>query len=259
MIRFGQYLPGKSPLHALDPRTKTAAVLVLSAAVLSGGPTSCALVSALLLGVAVLGRIPARELISALKPGLFFLALLFALHLLFTEGTPIPPFSGGWVTPTFEGLHTGALVTWRFALLLGEGALLTMTTSPGRLVSGLEWFLRPLNALGLRSHELALMVSLALRFVPTLLEEVHKVKDAQIARGAVFGRGAPLRRIRAVSRLVLPVVLGAFRRADDLAMAMEARGYSGAPRSHLEELRITGKDMAAGVVVVGIAVVVMAG
>ena len=120
-----------------------------------------------------------------------------------------------------------------------------MSTTSGELVDGLERFLRPLRLLGVRSHEAALMVSLALRFVPTLLDEMERVREAQTARGASFSTGGPLRRIRAFTSLLIPVVLGAFRRGDELATAMEARGYRPGPRTTLRELRLTRRDCGA--------------
>lgn len=259
MIRFGQYLPGASLIHDLDPRIKIGTVFVLSLGVLQGGFLSCAVISAFLIGALRTAKIPPKTFFSALRPGLVFLALLFFLHLLFTKGTPVPPFKDWFITITFEGFERGAFIAWQFAILLAGGAFLTMTTAPSRLVGGLEWFLRPLNIIGVRSHEIALMVSLALRFVPTLLEEMQRVKEAQIARGAVFGRGGPSRRIRAVSSLAVPVLMGSLRRADDLAVAMEARGYAGDRRTHIQELKITRKDCIAAAVIVLLMGVVLSG
>lgn len=250
MIAIGQYMHRTSTLHGLDPRIKIGATVALSVLVLQGGFPACVLVSGFLALGAGVGRLPLRSLLAAVRPAGVFLALLFFLHLLFTDGTPLPPFGDGPVTVTREGLLQGTLVAWQFALLLAGGALLTMSTSPTELVMGLEWFLRPLRVIGIRSHEIALMVSLALRFVPTLLEEMHRVQEAQMARGAVLGRGSPVRRARAAASLLLPVLLGAFRRADGLAVAMESRGYAGGPRTHLRDLRFRRKDMvAAGFVI----------
>jgi biotin transport system permease protein/energy-coupling factor transport system permease protein len=257
MVRIGQYLPGKSLVHELDPRTKIAAALLLGIVVLRGEFISCAILSSLIFFTIRVGKIPAGALFSALKPAMIFLGLLFFLHLFFTKGTPVPPFKDWVITITFEGFQNGALVAWQFGILLAGGALLTMTTQPSRLVEGLEWFLRPLNVVGIRSHEIALMVSLALRLVPTLLEEMHKVREAQVSRGAVFGKGGPIRRIRATVSLVMPVLLGCFRRADDLTLAMEARGYAGARRTSIRELQITRKDwLAAGVIVIVMVIVI---
>jgi len=242
---FGQYIPQRSLIHGLDPRIKIGGAVVLSVVILQGAFFTCAMISACLCAVAWGSRISWNRLLSALRPARFFLALLLVLHLLFTEGTPIAPFETRLVTVTSEGLLMGLLVSWRFAVLLLTGALLAMTTSPGELVDGLERILRPLRIVGLSSHDMALMVSLALRFVPTLMEEMERTRQAQEARGASF-RGGLINRSRRAASMVLPVALGAFRRGDELAAAMEARGYRGGPRTGLRELRLTGRDYKAG-------------
>lgn len=245
VIRFGQFVPGSSCVHTLDPRVKIGWAVALSVVVLQGGSLCCALISVWLLLVVRTSHIPLRLLASALKPARVFLILLFLVHLLLTQGTPIPPFSDWAVTITYEGLRQGTLVCWQFAVLLTTGTLLTMSTTPGELVDGLERWLRPLRIVGIRSHDVALMVSLALRFVPTLLDEMQRVKEAQTSRGASFSSGGPIRRMRAAAALLIPVVLGAFRRGDELATAMEARGYHSGPRTTLHDLRMTSRDYAA--------------
>lgn len=246
---FGRYLPRRSVVHALDPRIKLAGAVGLSLVVLQGALPSLALISLALAGVARAAHIPMGRLLEALAPARLFLALLFVLHLLFTEGTPVPPFSDALVTVTREGLRQGLLVSWRFAVLLATGAILTLSTPPGVLVDGLERLLRPLRIVGIRSHDLALMVSLALRFVPTLLDEMRTVREAQAARGASF-RGGIGARARAAASLILPVAQGAFRKGDELAAAMEARGYRGGARTGLRELRLAPRDYTAAVMMV---------
>ena len=241
---FGQYLPRRSPLHALDPRVKIGGAVITSVVVLQGAFFTAASTSVWTGILLWASQVPLRRFLEALAPARLFLALLFLLHLLFTEGTPVPFLENGVVTVTLEGLLRGSLVSWQFAVLLGTGALLTMTTSPGELVDGLERLLRPLGVVGVRSHDVALTVSLALRFVPTLLEEMRRVREAQEARGGSF-RGGPVRRVRRTASLLLPVALGAFRRGDELALAMEARGYRGGPRTGLRELRLAHRDYAA--------------
>jgi len=246
---FGQYLPRRSAVHDLDPRIKIGAAVTLSLVVLRGAFFTAALTGAGLAALLWASGIPFRRLLGALAPARLFLALLFVLHLLFTDGTPIPPLENGLVSVTFEGLLRGALVSWQFAVLLGTGAVLTMTTAPGELVDGLERLLRPLRVVGVRSHDVALTVSLALRFVPTLLDEMRRVREAQDARGGSF-RGGLVRRARRTASLLLPVALGAFRRGDELALAMEARGYCGGPRTGLRVLHLTSRDYAAAALVI---------
>ncbi len=248
-MRLGAYVHGSSTIHLLDPRVKIWGAVALSLAAFQAGTASCALLSAFLMAAAAASRIPAGAFLAALKPALPLLALLFLLHLVFTEGTPLVSIWDGFPAITKQGLHQGALVSWRFALLVATGGLLTMTTSPGELVAGLERLLRPLGALGVPSQEIAMMVSIALRFVPTLLEEISRVRDAQLSRCAGFGRGGLRRRASAAAGLILPVSLGALRRAEELATAMEARGYSGGPRTYLRELRTVGKDWTASLVI----------
>jgi energy-coupling factor transporter transmembrane protein EcfT len=238
---FGRYVPRSSWVHDLDPRVKIGGAAALSLVVLRGGFFTCAAGSFFLWVLVWRSRIPLRDVISALMPARFFLALLFLLHLLFTEGTPIPLLEYGLLTVTHEGLLEGLLVSWRFGVLLWAGALLAMTASPGGLVDGLEWMLRPLRFLGLRSQDMAIMVSLALRLVPTLIDEMERIRDAQAARGASF-RGGLMKRARRAASLLLPVALGSLRRGDELAAAMEARGYCGGPRTGLRELRLKGRD-----------------
>ena len=251
---FGQYIPRRSALHALDPRIKIGGAVTMSVVVLQGAFFTAALTSVWVGALLWAARIPFRRFLGALAPARLFLVLLFLLHLFFTEGTPIPLLENGVATVTFEGLLRGALVSWQFAVLLGTGALLTMTASPGELVDGLERLLRPLGFIGVRSHDVALTVSLALRFVPALLDEMRRVREAQEARGGSF-RGGLVRRTRRTAALLLPVALGAFRRGDELALAMEARGYSGGPRTGLRELRLARRDYAAA----GLIVLVLAG
>jgi energy-coupling factor transporter transmembrane protein EcfT len=152
---------------------------------------------------------------------------------------------------TREGLVQGAYVTWQFAGLVIGAAILTMTTLPSDLVGGIERLLRPLSRIGIPSQEIAVMVAMAFRFMPMLLEEYERLRMAQMARGADFATGGITDRIRAVALLAVPLMLSAFRRADELIMAMEARGYRRGPRTSLHELRMTGTDLAACAVMAG--------
>jgi len=245
MYHMGHYIPKDSLIHRLDPRIKIAAVILMSILVLNGGFMTQSVLTLFLMGLVPISRIRTGQFLRALRPMWVFFAILFFLHLLFTAGTPIPPFPHWRVTLTYEGLYTGSLTTWQFVLLITTAALLTMTSSPSQLVSGIEGLLRPLRVIGIPSHDLAMMISLALRFVPTLLEEIARIRDAQAARGAQFNRGRMSKRLRAISALVLPVILSAFRRADALAVAMAARGYGSGPRTSMRELRLGRADYVA--------------
>jgi len=251
-MHIGQYIPGDSIIHRLDPRVKIGSTILLSILILKGGVFSGSLISAFLMALIPASRLGLNPMVKAFRPVLVFFALLFCVHLFFTDGNPIPPFPLWRVTLTYEGLYTGAITTWQFALLILSASILTMTTLPTELVSGIERLLRPLKRAGVPSEDLAMMVSVALRFVPTFLEEIDTIKAAQMARGASFGSGPFIRRIRATLSLLLPLVLRTFRRADDLVTAMEARAYRRGPRSYMKELSMSRADYAAVLVMMGI-------
>ena len=245
MVLLGQYIPRSSIIHRLDPRVKLATVLVLSILILKGDMLTQCWITAFLLILVPASRLNFVHLRTAFRPMLFFLGLLFFLHLLFTTGTPIPPFPPWPVTITYKGLHTGAFVIWQFSLLILSAAILTMSTPPGELISGIERFLRPFRHVGIPSHDLALMISMAMRFVPTILDELNRIRDAQKARGARFKNGPVLQRMKATASLLIPLVLGTMRRADALALAMESRGYRRGERTYLRELKMGRKDYVA--------------
>ena len=242
MLRLGQYIPGDTVLHCLDPRVKIGTAMILSLIILRGITQTCMGVSIMIFLLAFFIHLPFRTIIQSLKPVFLFILILFLLHLFFSEGKPIPPFPVWKLTATYEGLLKGGMIAWQFALLVVVAAVLTMTTTASELVCGLEWLLKPLGWIGLPTHDLALMVSLAFRFVPVLIDEFECIKAAQISRGAVFHRGSPVRRIKILISLIIPVVMGTLRRADDLATAMQARGYTRGPRTTLVELRLSLAD-----------------
>jgi biotin transport system permease protein/energy-coupling factor transport system permease protein len=177
-------------------------------------------------------------LLRAVRPLAIFFALVFLMHLFFTAGTPIPSFP----LATYEGLYRGVLLAWRFVFLILSAAILTMTTLPSELMSGIERCLRPLRYLGISSHDVAVMVSIVLRFVPTLLQELDQIKEAQMARGADFKTGTIPARMKRVSSLVIPLIRNSILRAEELAVGMEGRGYRRGPRSYMRELRMTPSD-----------------
>ncbi len=249
MFNLGQYLPGDSPIHRLDPRIKILSVVTLSIVILRADGYDAGLISLFLAAAGFAGRMRLRHFIDALRPLAFFLGLLFFLHLFFTPGRTWVVLPLG-IVATFEGLHRGLVTTWQFAALVTGAAILTMTTSPSELINGIERLLRPLNRLGVPSHDIAVMVSLALRFVPTLIEEAGRVKKAQLARGADFHHGNLIKRIKTISTLAIPLAVGSLRRAEELARAMEGRGYERGPRTYLQELRMMPRDYAASVVMI---------
>jgi energy-coupling factor transporter transmembrane protein EcfT len=186
------------------------------------------------------------------------MALIFLVHLLFDSGgNPLLSLAPLPLRITDEGLFRGLYVAWQFAGLVISAAILTMTTLPSSLVAGIERLLRPLSRVGVPSQEIAVMISMALRFMPMMLEEYERIRMAQTARGADFTTGGLLLRVRAVSALAVPLILSAFRRADELAAAMEARGYRRGPRTTLCELRLAQTDLAAAAVITAFALLVL--
>jgi biotin transport system permease protein/energy-coupling factor transport system permease protein len=227
----------------MDPRAKITAAAALSVITLGGGPCILALASLFVAAIAVSARLSFGRLYGASRPALPFICLIFLLHLLFTEGNPQFSLALGPLKITVEGFAEGGLLSWRFALLLLAGGLLTMTTPLPELTSGMERLLRPIRVVGISSQDLALMVSLALRFVPTLQKEMDTLKEAQLARAADFAAKGLRGRVRALSSLALPLSLAVFRRCDHLVEAMYARGYDGGLRTGLRgDLSLSASD-----------------
>ncbi|MBW2028160.1 MAG: energy-coupling factor transporter transmembrane protein EcfT [Deltaproteobacteria bacterium] len=245
LFKMGHYIAADSPVHGLDPRVKIGAVILLSIMILRGSALSLSMITLCLLAIILLSNLSFRRVVRAMRPILFFLALLFGVHLFFTPGRALPPFPIWHVTITEEGLFKGLLVSWQFALLLLNGSLLTMTTPPSELVCGIERALRPLKIFKIPSHDIALMISVALRFVPTILDEVERMKEAQMARGACFNGGTLLERARANLVLLVPLMIRTLHRADNLVTAMESRGYERGRRTYLRELRLRSQDYTA--------------
>ena len=226
-VTLGQYFPGNSPIHRLDPRTKliclTAYIVVLF---MAPSWISFTVVFAFLVTAVVLSRIPLKSLASGMKPLVFVLVFTGILNVFFYKGTNIA--LEFWVIKIYwEGVLQAFLMVWRILMLISGTFLLTYTTSPIALTDGLESLLSPLKKLHLPVHELAMMMCIALRFIPTLIEETDKIMSAQKARGADFENGNLLQRVKALVPILVPLFISAFRRADELATAMECRCYQG--------------------------------
>lgn len=252
-FNFSRPTADSSPLHQVDPRVKILAVAVLSILIFQATAGEIVIISLFMGMVILISRVGLRKLGGALKPIAVFALLLFFMHLFFTEGRDIFSLPLLPVRITYEGLENGLLVVWQFTALVTAGALLTMTTPPSTLVAALEKLLRPLKILRVPTQDLAVMVSMALRFVPTFSEEYNRMKTARLARGGDLKGKGIFRRLKTAISIVVPLILSAFRRADDLAAAMEARGYARGPRTTLRELRMTGLDLAALAVTVSFA------
>ena len=256
-ITLGQYFPGNSFLHRLDPRMKlllTLAMIILVFFV--KGVVGYALLYGMIIACAALSHISPKFLIKGMKPILFIIALTFVLNALFSSGKTVL-FSWGILTITQEGIMNAVYMTLRLVFLMICTQLMTLTTSPIALTEGLELLLKPLQKIGFPAHELAMMMSIALRFIPTLLEETNKIMKAQAARGADFESGNLLKRARAMVPLLVPLFVSAFRRADELALAMEARCYHGGEnRTRMKQLHMSRLDLYAALVILAMVVLV---
>lgn len=236
-IALGQFIPADTPVHSLDPRAKiimAAAVIVLLFATHTVAAFMLWLL--LLLCVARISKIPAGVLISSTRPVLILIIFTSCLHIFSTPGETL--FTVFGISATKEGLILAFLISLRLALLVMYASLLTLTTSPSRISDGLEGLMSPLSRIGLPSHDIAMMITIALRFVPTLFEETSRIIKAQQSRGANFESGGPVKRAMAYIPVLVPLFVIIFRRADSLAVAMEARGYrGGSGRTRLNPLR----------------------
>ncbi|MEE2659363.1 MAG: energy-coupling factor transporter transmembrane component T [Candidatus Latescibacterota bacterium] len=239
-------MAGDSMLHHLDPRTKIASIITLMGGGLTGSTWAPVLLfSAIIVIAALLSRLRPALLLRNLRSFAWLLGLTAVLHALMTPGESLYYHEGLDLGVTREGLYSAALFTMRLVAVITAAALLTLTTSPMELTDGLERLLGPLRRVGVPAHELALMASISLRFIPVLAEEAERLQKAQMARGADFG-GGPLRRARRLVPLLVPLFLSAFSRADRLALAMEARGYRGGEgRTQYRQLRLRRGDAVA--------------
>lgn len=244
-LMFGQYYPRDSWLHSLDPRSKLVGLaLLMTAFFMADNFYVFAIMGLLIVSIINLSRIPWPVLLGSLRPLVWLLVITLLLPLCFTPGRPLVIL--GPVVITQEGLNQGVYGALRLAIVIVFTALLTFTTSPIALTDGLEALLKPFRRLGLPAHQLAMMLTIAMRFIPTLLEEAQKVISAQKARGAKLDQGNIFRRAKAYFPILLPLLLSAFRRADHLAFAMEARCYRGGQgRTRLRQLKWQARDTVA--------------
>lgn len=251
-IALGKYVAGRSPIHRLDPRTKlTGVVLWMTAALAVQGVPPVATFAVLVAGAAALSGLPAGLLWRNLRSFLWLLTITALLHAAMTPGQLLWHIPWLEVNVTQEGLQQATIFTLRLAAVVTAASLLTLTTSPLELTDGIERLLGPFRRIGLPAHELAMMISIALRFIPVLAEEAERLQKAQMARGAEFG-GHPIARARKLVPLLVPLFLSAFARADRLAVAMEARGYRGGEgRTRFRDLRFGRLDAGAALCCLG--------
>ena len=243
-ITLGQYFPGKSVIHRLDPRTKLVFLVVyIIALFLAVNWVSYGLMLAFLITVITMSGIPWKSFFRGMKPLIFILVFTGVLNLFFTKGEH--PLIAFWVIEIYpEGIQRAIFMLVRILMLVMGTFLLTYTTSPIALTDGLEALLSPLKKIRVPVHELAMMMCIALRFIPTLIEETDKIMAAQKARGADFESGKLLDRVKALVPILVPLFISAFRRADELATAMECRCYQGGDgRSKMKLLRYQSWDL----------------
>jgi len=251
-LAMGQYYPAESVIHRLDPRYKILlALLFIVLAFLVNTVYGYGMLFLLLLLVISLSHVPVRIVLRGLKPLLFILIFTFLLNLFLTRGgTVLVSF---WIfSITTSGFTMAVTMAVRLSMLVAGTSMLTLTTSPLQLTDGIEALLRPLSKFKFPAHELAMMMTIALRFIPTLSEEANRIRMAQAARGADFDTGGPIKRAMGLVPLLVPLFISAFRRAEELAVAMEARCYHGGEgRTKLKVLKSAGRDYLAMLLMAG--------
>lgn len=244
-ITLGQFFPGESPIHRLDPRVKIVLTFVLIVLLFVANTfVSYAVFVLFLIAVIAISKISPKLVLRGLKPILFIIAFTAILNIFYTPGEYI--FEWGFLHISKEGIKVAIFMVIRLMLLIITTSMLTYTTSPIQLTDGLERLLGPLKKVHVPVHELSMMMSIALRFIPTLIEETEKIISAQKARGADFESGNILQRAKAMIPILVPLFISAFRRADELATAMECRLYRGdIGRTRMKQLKIERVDICA--------------
>lgn len=250
-ITIGQYFPGDSVIHRLDPRFKIVITLIFIIMLFTGDSFWCLLIGAVFTLMAViLSKIPLKMFAKSIKPLLPFLLITAILNLFFVSSGEVY-WQWKFLKLTSEGVNISIFMIVRIVLLIAGSSLLTYTTSPITLTDAIERLLSPLKKLKFPVHELSMMMSIALRFIPTLIEETDKIMSAQKARGAELDSGSLMTRVKNMVSIMIPLFISAFRRADELATAMECRCYNGGDgRTRLRQMRSAARDyIAAGVAV----------
>ncbi|WP_423408730.1 energy-coupling factor transporter transmembrane component T family protein [Heyndrickxia sp. MSNUG] len=224
---FGRYVPGESVLHRMDPRSKLIIVFLFVCVVfIANNAWTYGVLAIYTLLMVGMSKIPVRFLYGGLKPILLLVVFTFLLHIFMTKGGELV-LDLGWLKIYEDGIRQGIFISLRFFLLILITSLLTLTTTPIEITDGLETLLNPLKKVNFPVHELALMMSISLRFIPTLMQETDKIMKAQTARGVEYNSGPVKERIKAIVPLLIPLFISSFKRAEELAVAMEARGYKG--------------------------------
>lgn len=258
-ITIGQYYPAKSVIHRLDPRVKLICTLLyLISLFLFSSIPGYLVATIFLICVIHISKVPFSYIVKGLKPVIMLLMITVLFNLFLTRQGDV--LFHAWIfTITEGGLRTAVYMAIRLVYLIIGSSLMTFTTTPNELTDGIEAVLHPLNKIHVPVHEIAMMMSIALRFIPILLEETDKIMKAQLARGADFESGNILQRAKSMVPILVPLFVSAFRRANDLAMAMEARCYRGGDgRTKMKPLLYKSRDYAAYIIVIAYVVAVVA-
>lgn len=244
-ITIGQYLPGDSLIHKLDPRIKIILSFIFIVAIfIVNNFLGYLLIAIFTFSTIFISKVPLKYIFKGLKPIIWIIVFTAVLNIWLTPGNTI--YQLGPIKISDKGLSLAVFMVFRLIFLIIGTSLLTLTTTPISLTDGIENLLNPFKKIGLPAHELAMMMTIALRFIPTLLDETDKIMKAQMARGADFESGNILKRAKNLVPLLVPLFISSFRRADDLAMAMEARCYRGGEgRTRLKQLRVERRDYGA--------------
>lgn len=242
-ITIGQYIPGDSVVHKLDPRIKIIITFIFIVAIFFINKLSGYIFAVLYLYLVIaISKTPFSYILKGLRPVIIILLLTVSLNMFFTPGGTVL-YTLGPLKVTTSGLRLAVFMGLRLIFLIIGTSLLTLTTSPISLTDGIEHILKPFSRIGVPAHELAMMMTIALRFIPTLIEETEKIMKAQMARGADFESGNIVKRAKGLVPLLVPLFISAFRRADELAVAMESRCYRGGQnRTRMKQLKIQPRD-----------------
>jgi energy-coupling factor transport system permease protein len=242
-VNIGRYHHRDSPVHRLDPRTKLLALLFLIISVfLVRSPWGFLLVASYSLATIALSQLPLLVVLRGLRPMIWIFVSIMILHVFFVNGNSKPLFSVGPVKATWRGIHGGVMVSCRFILIVVSAAILTLTTVPLRLTDGIAEMLRPLRRIGLPVGQIPIMMMITLHFIPVLFTEAEKIMSAQKLRGTQLAGANPIKRLKNLIPLIVPLLRNSLRRADELAIGMESRCYHPSDRSHLYELAIGKSD-----------------
>jgi energy-coupling factor transport system permease protein len=241
-ITLGQYFPGESFVHKLDPRTKIVLTIAYMVALFcANNIVGLFFVGLFMVAVNFVSKVPIKTVLKSIKPVIPIVILTSLINAFYIQGTPI--FKFYFMTMTYEGIRLAVFVAVRLVFLIVGTSMMTYTTSPIALSDGLEELMKPLKVIKVPVHELSMMMSIALRFIPTLIEETDKIISAQKARGTDFETGSLMKRIKALLPILIPLFVSAFRRAEELSLAMECRCYHGGEgRTRLRRLKFSSRD-----------------